>query len=254
MRSLTAHRFRDWVLAGTITGESTTHDVKVEWVLNHQWVRIHETSREKTPSGEPQYEASVYIGWHGERKEYVVHWIDVFGGAFADVGYAKREGDSLPFVFQDDDGTFHTTFSFDRATVTWKWAMDSVSKGQSMDQGKPFARLTMTRREGEKGPRISSGRVGLGTRRICQRSVLGRARPPAAHQSAKGRCRYAASSPSCLRTTPAVSSACHVALRLIESATSRSPIRAALRADSAQLNGLDGLKLVRSETSANAWR
>jgi hypothetical protein len=142
----------EWVLTGTITDESTTHDVKVEWVLNHQWVRIHERSREQTPSGEPQYEANVYIGWHGERKEYVVHWIDVFGGAFADVGHAKREGDQLPFVFQDDDGTFHTTFSFDRATKTWKWTMDSVSRGQSMDQSKPFARLTMTRREDKKRP------------------------------------------------------------------------------------------------------
>ena len=34
-----------WVLRGTIAGKDTTHDSVAEWVLGHQYLRIHERSR-----------------------------------------------------------------------------------------------------------------------------------------------------------------------------------------------------------------
>src|ERR1039457_4152769 len=36
-----------WILQGTIAGHQTTHDIESEWVLNHEYLRLHETSREK---------------------------------------------------------------------------------------------------------------------------------------------------------------------------------------------------------------
>ena len=36
-----------WVLQGMIAGRETTHDVEVEWVLGHEYLRLHEISREK---------------------------------------------------------------------------------------------------------------------------------------------------------------------------------------------------------------
>jgi len=49
----------NWVLQGTIAGKDTTHDVTAEWVLGHQYVRIHEVSREKNSQGLPAHEAMV---------------------------------------------------------------------------------------------------------------------------------------------------------------------------------------------------
>lgn len=133
-----------WVLRGTIGGEATTHDVTAEWVLAHQYVHIHEVSREKTPEGAPQYEAHVYVGWDPQKNQYVAAWLDVFGGISPQsLGRATRAGDSMPFVFLGPDGApaFNNTFAYDRRADTWEWRMDNVRNGAL----EPFARVTLSR-------------------------------------------------------------------------------------------------------------
>ena len=132
-----------WVLTGTIMGKATTHDVEGEWVLNHQFVRIHEVSREKTPAGAPQYDAWVFIGWDDTQKLYVIHWLDVYGGGYSGRGKGKKEGNAIPFVFhyENDNTDFHTTFAWDQKTQTWQWNMDGEKDGKL----KPFARLILKR-------------------------------------------------------------------------------------------------------------
>ena len=34
-----------WLLQGTIAGHETAHDIESEWELNHEYLRLHETSR-----------------------------------------------------------------------------------------------------------------------------------------------------------------------------------------------------------------
>src|SRR5580692_248082 len=43
------HLAGSWILQGTIAGRETTHDIESEWVLGHEYLRIHETSREVSP-------------------------------------------------------------------------------------------------------------------------------------------------------------------------------------------------------------
>ena len=132
-----------WVLTGTIGKTSTTHDVDARWVLNHQFVQLHEVSREKLPADptKPQYEAIVLIGWDVEKKQYVVHWIDVFGGGFSLRGSAEKTPSSIPIVFKSDTGNFYTTFDYDEKTKSWRWSMDNETNGKRQE----FARLTMRR-------------------------------------------------------------------------------------------------------------
>jgi hypothetical protein len=85
--------------------------------------------------------------WYPTTKEYVVMWLDsTASGGFASegTGRAKPAGDALPFVFSDARGevTFRNTFAYDRASDTWAWIMDNVSKGVS----KPFGRVKLRRR------------------------------------------------------------------------------------------------------------
>lgn len=40
-----------WVITGTIAGEETTDDLAVEWVNQHQYLRLHEVSRGRRPNG-----------------------------------------------------------------------------------------------------------------------------------------------------------------------------------------------------------
>ncbi len=131
-----------WVLEGTIGGKATTHDVTAEWVLNHQFVRVHEVSREKDEKGQPAYEAMVFLGRDESTKEHVAIWIDIWGGASdATIGRGHRNGDEIPFLFEDAKSRFHNVFAYARATDTWTWKMDSEEKGKLV----PFARLVLKR-------------------------------------------------------------------------------------------------------------
>ena len=67
-----------WLLQGTIAGKPTAHDISVNWVINHQYVDMHETSHEKNAKGEPAYAAIVFIGWDAASSRYFAIWHDVW--------------------------------------------------------------------------------------------------------------------------------------------------------------------------------
>lgn len=140
---LVDHLVGHWTLAGTIAHKQTAHDVVAEWVMGHQYLRIHEVSRELKADGEPAYEATVFIGWNADPNEYGCVWLDRYGGlSTVSIGTAKRSESQIPFVFHElDGGSFHTTFSYHRENDTWDWNLDSETNGK-LD---PFARVTLTR-------------------------------------------------------------------------------------------------------------
>lgn len=136
-----------WTLTGTIAGKQTTHDVTVEWVLKHGYVRIHEVSREKEASGVPVYEAFVFISRDASGAECSCLWLDSTGttGFSADaVGHAKLEKNAIPFLFKDASGnvTFENTFSYDAKSDSWAWMMNNVDRGRII----PFGRVKLVRK------------------------------------------------------------------------------------------------------------
>jgi hypothetical protein len=144
---LLEHMVGTWVLQGTIAGKETTHDIITEWVLGHQYLQFHETSREKNTTGEAEYEALVFIGWDQPSSQYSCLWLDVTGGGGLSaqaIGHAKPHGDEIAFLFKGSDGsTFHTTFVYDRSVDTWRWLMDNEENGTL----RPFARVTLTKKK-----------------------------------------------------------------------------------------------------------
>ena len=143
--SLLEHMVGRWILQGTIAGKETTHDIIAEWVLGHQYMQFHETSREKNAVGQAEYEAIVFIGWDQPSSQYACLWLDVTGGGGLSaqaIGHAKPNGDEIAFLFKGSDGsTFHTTFVYDRSADTWRWLMDSEENGKLQ----PFARVMLRR-------------------------------------------------------------------------------------------------------------
>jgi hypothetical protein len=134
-----------WVLSGTIARQPTTHDVTFSWMLGHEYVQMHEISRERSADGKPAYEAIVLFGRDPRTGEYGCLWLDNTGtSAFdpAGVGRGSVSGDSIPFLFRYTPSTsFHTTFVYNRAADSWQWHMDNDSLGVR----RPFARVTLTR-------------------------------------------------------------------------------------------------------------
>lgn len=124
-----------WVLEGTIADKPTTHDIEASWVLNHEYLRIHETSREKNSESRPAYEAIVFIGWDPKAHEYDCLWLDsTAGGGLSGqgIGRGNLSGDSIPFIFViSPSESLHTTFTYDKKSDTWQWIIDDETNGKS---------------------------------------------------------------------------------------------------------------------------
>ena len=137
-----------WILQGTIAGQETTHDVESEWVLSHEYLRFHETSREKNAQGQPAYEAIVFIEWDEPSNEYKCLWLDSTsgGGLSAAIAQGKRGNDQITFFFRDKDkdkdSGVHTTFVYSKGTDTWSWLIDNEDGGKLSS----FAKVKLTRK------------------------------------------------------------------------------------------------------------
>jgi len=136
----------DWVLRGKLAGRETVHDISAEWALHRGYLRLHEISREKTPSGAAAYEAIIFISYRAKTDDYTCLWLDSTSneGLVAEgFGHAKRSGNSLPFVFRDATGqlSFENTFVYDPAADSWQWILDNVAA----EKRKPFGRVTLVR-------------------------------------------------------------------------------------------------------------
>lgn len=128
----------EWRLMRLIGGREVENTVSADWVLNHQFLRIHM----KDVADPPAYEALVYIGYQHADQRYVVHWLDIYGGKFSAIGYGKRVGDTIPFVFQYEDGPFYNTFKWDARTESWTFTMEATGKDGKRE---PFAVDTLRR-------------------------------------------------------------------------------------------------------------
>lgn len=137
-----------WAMSGTLGGKQTTHDVEAEWVLKGEYLRFHETSREKDASGGPAYEAIVFLSWEAKKGEYSCLWMDnTEGGALSSdvVARGRPEEGAVPLVFtKAGKELMHTTFRYDAGADSWRLTIDDVSSGKS----ERFGDVRLTRKKG----------------------------------------------------------------------------------------------------------
>jgi hypothetical protein len=141
------HLAGSWILQGTIAGRETTHDIESEWVLGHEYLRLHETSREKNAQGQPAYEAIVFIEWDESSSEYKCLWLDSTGGGglSTPIAHGKRGNDEIAFFFSDKDDKnsgVRTTFAYSKGADSWNWLIDNETGGKRTS----FARVKLTRK------------------------------------------------------------------------------------------------------------
>lgn len=142
--ALLGHLTGKWVLEGEIGGKQVTHDVAAESVLGH-YVQLHEVAREKDENGRPAYEAIVFLEWQADAGQYACLWLDSTAGgglSASTLGHAKPDGDEIPLVFEDKDGSrIRNTLAYDRGHDSWQWRIDNEREGRRQ----PFARVTLRR-------------------------------------------------------------------------------------------------------------
>ncbi len=134
-------------MRGDLAGGKVVHDVTIDRILDGRYVRIHELSREKTPSGKPEYEAWIHLAWDKDKREFAVMWLDntATTNFSADgVGHAKPVGNKIPIIWKLADGSgIHNTFAYESSTDTWTWKIDNIEKS---GKASPFGRVTLMRR------------------------------------------------------------------------------------------------------------
>lgn len=111
--------------------------VHCEWILNHQFIEFHYGAADS----KPEYEAFVFIGFDNTAKNYVCHWVDVFGGSDSELGRgtvdpAPANGSDatsgkLPAIeFKFGKGELTNKFTFDPQKKTWSSLIRQIEKGQ----------------------------------------------------------------------------------------------------------------------------
>jgi hypothetical protein len=113
-----------WDLTRKIRGREERNAVDAEWVLGHQFLRLHMIDAARPPV----YEALVMIGYDDGAQRYVAQWCDTWGGKFSAIGYGKRSGNSIEFRFEFSDGPFYNTFTWHPDTVGWTCRLENVDK------------------------------------------------------------------------------------------------------------------------------
>ena len=132
-----------WVMSGNVMGKDAHHEVQADWILKHQFLRIHEKTSASAPNGERAYEAFWFLGYDPDKKQYVMHLIDVYGGTYSEtLGYGSRDGDQIRFLFDYPDGPFRTVYRWIPGAGTWEWVMDQKGKAGKWTA---FADLKLTR-------------------------------------------------------------------------------------------------------------
>ena len=116
--------------------------VHCEWVLNHQFIEFHYGGA----GPKTEYEAFVFIGFDGMAKNYVCHWVDIFGASESALGRgnldpplqsaspARTSGaasDKLSSIeFKFGKGELTNKFTFDPQTKTWTSLIRQIEKGE----------------------------------------------------------------------------------------------------------------------------
>jgi hypothetical protein len=94
------HLVGKWDVSLSAHGSDFTMVLEADWVMNHQYLHIHEKSREIVPWIGAPFESEFFIGYNHEHTRYVVHEMTVFGddGPYEGFCYAYRSNNEIKLI------------------------------------------------------------------------------------------------------------------------------------------------------------
>jgi hypothetical protein len=130
-----------WDLAGTVRGQPIHERVLVDWVLGHQFLRVHRIQFDGPA------ETVIHVGYDTVSERYVLIRLDSFNARGAEtLGFGIRDGDKLQFTYEYPSGPFKETWAWDGKA--WQFTVESKVKGAWT----MFSSLTLHRTRGRGGP------------------------------------------------------------------------------------------------------
>ncbi len=115
------HLTGSWQLTGTMGATNLVQAVEAHWILQANFLQMHCLQTDNPAPGQPAYEAVYLLGFDEKKGEYSFHLFDTFGpGYAATVGFGRRQGDSLEFLFDYPAGPFSNTFTWKPESGGWE--------------------------------------------------------------------------------------------------------------------------------------
>ncbi len=116
------HLVGKWDATGTVHDRPSRQTFEVDWVLNHQFLRIHEKSVENIAGRNVPFEAMLFIGYDKTSKRYVLHSMSVFGGGRpGELAYGQRSGNEIKFDEEFAGRRGHGRFIWQPESKTWHY-------------------------------------------------------------------------------------------------------------------------------------
>lgn len=132
-----------WELTGQMGVTPLQQSMESKWTLGGLFVEMYFQSTLPAREGQLPYEAVYYVGYNADEDLYVMHLLDTFGvGLTCIPGHGKREGNTLPFVFEYRAGPFINKFIRDEADDVWLFEQFYFEN----DNWRTFAKKKMVRR------------------------------------------------------------------------------------------------------------
>jgi hypothetical protein len=133
----------NWDLTGAVRGQPVHERADAEWVLGHQFLRIH------TKQIDGPVETVLHVGYDTVSERYVSIRLDSFSARGSEtIGYGIRDGDKLQFTFEYPSGPLKETWSWDAKERTWQFLVESKVKGNWTT----FSTISLRRVRGRGGP------------------------------------------------------------------------------------------------------
>ena len=111
-----------------------------KWVLQQQFLRLQCEAVAPDTSG---YESIYFITYNSEKKHYVFHLFDVYGGDYSEtLGFGTHEENKLTFQFDYPDGLFQNIFVWNEEDESWKMILRQQTENNTW---KLFAEKKLTR-------------------------------------------------------------------------------------------------------------
>ncbi len=108
-----------WDVTGAVQGQPVHAHASAEWILNHQFLRVHRKEVEGP------HESLMYIGYDTVSERYVAHELDTYGARGSEtLGYGIRTGDKIQFVFEYPSGPYHYTMTWDGKEKLWQIVLE----------------------------------------------------------------------------------------------------------------------------------
>jgi hypothetical protein len=132
------HFVGKWDVSATVHGQKFTLKREAEWVLDHQYLRIHEKSREVIPWLKIPFERTIFIGYNHRSKRYIVYELTVHGGDVPHEPegfyYGDRTGNELKMVHTKGSEVIgNSRFTWDPVSGSWYFQGRMVVAGKEQE-------------------------------------------------------------------------------------------------------------------------